>query len=777
MVTVATPTAASRSGSFVLPLYSLTLFLSAFLLFFVQPMFTKMVLPRLGGAPQVWNTAMVFFQATLLLGYGYAHLSARLLGLRRQAILHGAVLLLGLVSLPIGIGAAWSAPTPGFEVLWLIGLLAASVGLPFFAVSATAPLLQQWFAHTDHPAAGDPYFLYGASNIGSMLALLAYPVLIEPNIGVHGQSLAWTAGYALLGALIATCATLLWRRYMAAAPAIVERDDGLVGEVGWGLRLRWLLLAIVPSALLLGVTLHISTEIAAVPFLWVVPLALYLLTFVLVFARRPLLPHRLMLWLQVPVVAAVAGFYVVPHLYIVTGLHLLGLFVTAMVCHGELARLRPKPAKLTEFYLMMSLGGVIGGLLVAIVAPLVFNAVYEYPLTIVVALLLRPAATTPIFSRIARRIPSAAWYLTNVVPYALDLAIPAAFWWFVKSNYWTFSLNWGWAWVVELIEKREWDWILVPLATAYQPLIIVALLILASRRRLRFALLFGIVGYLLSQTVGEHLEKSRTFFGVYTVTEVERPTANYRFLFHGPINHGGQIVDQPRRGVTYYAAQGPVGQMFLARTRSEVPLRSVAVTGLGVGALACHVNPGAERSLTYFEIDPEVERLAREHFQYLRECGQNLTVEIGDGRLAMEKHADGAFDMVLLDAFAGDAIPAHLLTEEAFAMYMRKLSETGWLVVHITNTYLDLLPVVTANVRALGLVGRAIDWRGGFPSDYTNNSQWVVVARSQDYLGGFDRPATTWPVLDLEATSERPWTDDFSNLFRALRWGAGVFAH
>lgn len=776
-MTAAVPAAATRGGSYVLPLYALTLFLSAFLLFFVQPMFTKMVLPRLGGAPAVWNTAMVFFQATLLLGYAYAHLSARLLGLRRQALLHAAVLVVGLAPLPIAIGAGWTAPSGGYEVVWLIGLLGASVGLPFFAVSATAPLLQQWFAHTDHPAAGDPYFLYGASNIGSIFALLAYPVLIEPNTGVHNQSVAWAVGYAVLGALIATCATLLWRRYQVAAPLIADPDGGLIETITWPLRIRWLLLAIVPSALLLGVTLHISTEIAAVPFLWVIPLALYLLTFVLVFARRPVLPHRLMLFLQVPVVAAVAGFYVVPHLYVVTGLHLAGLFVTAMVCHGELARLRPKPARLTEFYLMMSLGGVVGGLLVAIVAPLVFNAVYEYPLTIVLALLLRPAASARTFFRLARRVPAgAAWYVANVLPLALDLAIPAAFWWLVKAGLWTYSLDWLWGQMLVVIERLAWEAILAPLATAFQPLAVTILLIALSRRRVRFALLFGIVAYLLTQTVGEHLEKSRTFFGVYTVAEVERPTANYRFLFHGPINHGGQIIDQPRRGVTYYAAQGPVGQVFLAQRRSDIPLRRVAVTGLGVGALACHVDPGPERRLTYFEIDPEVERLARAYFQYLSTCGENLAVEIGDGRLQMEKHADGEFDMVVLDAFAGDAIPAHLLTREAFEMYMRKLSETGWLVVHITNTYLNLSPVVAATVHELGLVGRTIDWRGGYPGDFTNNSQWVVVARSQDYLTGFDRPATQWPILETE-TTERPWTDDFSNLFRALRWGAGVFAH
>ena len=286
------------------------------------------------------------------------------------------------------------------------GLLAVSVGLPFFAVSATAPLLQQWFARTDHPAAGDPYFLYGASNVGSLLALLAYPVLVEPNVGAGAQARLWTFGYLVLAALIATCATLLWRRYRPdSATSAPAAESELIESVTWRLRGRWLLLSTVPSALLLGVTLHIGTEIAAVPFFWVLPLALYLLTFVLVFARRPLLRHSWMLHAQVVVIAFVAGFYIVPNLYLVVVLHIVGMFITAMVCHGELARLRPRASHLTEFYLWMSVGGVLGGLLAAIVAPLVFDSIYEYPLALILGLLVRPAGSRTLLARIVRLVP------------------------------------------------------------------------------------------------------------------------------------------------------------------------------------------------------------------------------------------------------------------------------------------------------------------------------------------------------------------------------------
>ncbi len=766
-----------------MPLYTATLFLSAFLLFSVQPMFTKMVLPRFGGAPAVWNTAMVFFQAMLLGGYLYAHLSTRLLGLRRQTILHAVVLAAGVLVLPIGIGASWTSPPGGYEIPWLIGLLAVSVGLPFFALSATAPLLQQWFAHTDHPAAGDPYFLYGGSNLGSMVALLAYPVVIEPIIGVRDQSLIWTAGYALLAAAIGTCGILLWRRYRSEDATIAEPANGtLLTEITWRIRLRWLLLSLAPSALLLGATLHIGSEIAAVPFLWVIPLALYLLTFVLVFARRPLLKHSWMLHAQIVVVAAMVGYYVMPQLYLVLGLGFAGLFVTAMVCHGELAKLRPVPSKLTEFYLWMSLGGVTGGLFAAILAPLVFNAIYEYPIALVLALLLRPSEGPSLFRWVARFIPAArsGWAAAIVpwVPRVLDVAVPLALLWAMMSGVWADALQYAWeAWVYDALAYFDMLNYVRAATLSYQPVILTVVILLLARRRLRFAITVAIGIAMVSQmsNTGLKIAQERTFFGVYTVSDFVRNTGTFRFLYHGRINHGGGIVGQPQRGITYYAAQGPVGQFFLAASRSPQTLQRVAVTGLGTGAFACQVGP--ERTLTYFEIDPEVERLAREHFDYLSACGEGLKVEIGDGRLAMERYPDGWFDVIILDAFSGDAIPVHLLTREAFQLYLRKLSPDGELLIHITNIYLDLMPIMAATVADLGLYGRYIDFTAGVPADYIYNSTWVVAARRHEALDAFNKGVIQWPDLE-PAPGARPWTDDFSNLFRAMRWNeAGVFAH
>ena len=407
-------------------LFALTLFVSATLLFLVQPMFAKMVLPRLGGTPAVWNTCMVFYQAMLLGGYLYAHFSTRILGTRRQAGLHLVILGLPLLVLPIALGVSQVPPAGANPIPWLLAVMAVSVGLPFFVVSASAPMLQAWFADTGHPAGKDPYFLYAASNLGSMLGLLSYPVLVEPNLRVAVQSRAWQGGYLLLAALTAACAVVLWRSRPNPALAAVLDDDGL----GWHAlrnegrgkaanyalrfapttchpadertvpapatleRLRWVVLAMVPSSLLLGVTAFISTDLAAVPLLWVIPLALYLLTFVLAFSRAGRVFFWAMVWLQPFLVAALVAYYYFfdfDRMWLILLLHLAVFFATAMVCHGELARSRPPAAQLTEFYLWMSFGGVLGGLSSALVAPQVFSSVAEYPLMIAVGCMLRPA--------------------------------------------------------------------------------------------------------------------------------------------------------------------------------------------------------------------------------------------------------------------------------------------------------------------------------------------------------------------------------------------------
>ncbi len=408
-------------------LFALTLLVSASLLFFVQPMFAKMVLPRLGGTPAVWNTCMVFYQAVLLAGYLYAHLSTRWLGTRRQAVVHLGLLCLPWLVLPIGLAAHWNPPTGENPIPWLLLLMSVTVGLPFFVVSASAPMLQAWFADTGHPSGRDPYFLYAASNLGSMAALLGYPFLVEPYLPLAGQAWWWAAGYAMLVGLTLSCALALWwspgKLAVAAAGASGQAVDVPTEEAAepaaptFALRMRWLALSFAPSSLLLGVTTFISTDIASVPLLWVIPLALYLLTFVLVFARWTILPHRLMVWTQpFLVVLLTIVFFQTTSSWMqwLVLLHLVTFFVTAMVCHGELARSRPSTVYLTEFYIWMSVGGVLGGLFNALVAPRLFHQVLEYPLVVAVACMLRP---TLLSSKPATRVPrwKAVQSVTNAV--------------------------------------------------------------------------------------------------------------------------------------------------------------------------------------------------------------------------------------------------------------------------------------------------------------------------------------------------------------------------
>jgi hypothetical protein len=574
----------------LLPLYAATLFLSALLVFSVQPMFAKMVLPRLGGSSGVWNTAMVFFQAALLAGYAYAHAAARLLAPRRQVLLHGAVLLVAFVALPVGMAAGWTAPGTHDPILWLLGLMAVSVGLPFFAIAATAPLMQRWFAYSDHSAAADPYFLYGASNLGSLLALLGYPVVMEPLLKLEGQSWVWTSGYALLLVMIAACGLPLWRhRGRAIADALPRHETRRTGPVAWSRRLHWLLLAFAPSSLLLGVTAHITADVAAAPLLWVIPLALYLLTFVFVFARRPILKHAWMVRIQPMLLVpfAIVLSFDISVWWFTLALHLTVFFVTTMVCHGELAKRRPEASHLTEFYLWMSLGGVMGGIVVAIVAPTLFDSVYEYPLALILACMLRPMLDTG-GGRFAK------W---------VDFALPVAL--FIAIAVPTMAIENGLPWAN-------------PLA-AYFTYIAVGIFAFGSQNRpLRFGLGIAAIALALSAIHGsaESLARERSFYGIYKVSSKE--AGQFTVLRHGTTLHGAQHTDPAlrREPLTYFSREGPLGQMFAALEGTD-RLWRVGAVGLGAGTAACYRQPG--QTWTFYEIDPVVERLARDtrYFHYL----------------------------------------------------------------------------------------------------------------------------------------------------------------
>jgi hypothetical protein len=739
----------------VLILFGVTIFVGASLLFLVQPMFARMALPLLGGAPGVWNTAMVFYQAVLLAGYAYAHLSTRWLGPRRQAGLHLLVLVLPVVGLPIALPAGWTPPGETSPVPWLLGLLAVAVGLPFFAVSATSPVLQAWFAATGHRAARDPYVLYAASNLGSMLALLAYPVLVERLLRLDAQSRLWAWGYGALLLLAAGCALALWRAGAGGraseatagtgAPPAVATPGGPGAPIAASRRGRWIVLAAVPSSLMLSVTAYLSTDIAAIPLLWIVPLAIYLLTFALVFGRRRLVPHRV--WVELLPVALLPLVLVLvaranEPLALIIPTHLVAFFVAAMVCHGELAQDRPDPRHLTEFYLWVSVGGVTGGAFTALIAPIVFTNVLEYPL--VLALLPLLPARAP-----------AAWQGRR--RQVLDVLLP------LGLGGLTVGLIVG-------LERAG----LGPAAIGPAVGLMTLLGLTFSRRPVRFAL--GLAALLLAGSVyrgeeGQLLYAERSFFGVSRVTR--EPSGQYHMLMHGTTLHGMQALAPARRRepLTYFHPSGPLGQFF-ASVDGPAPRRAVAVVGLGAGSLACYGKPG--QRWTFYEIDPTVLRIAANaaFFTFLRDCPPTPFVILGDARLTLVRAPSATYDLIILDAYSSDAPPMHLITLDAVRLYLSKLAPGGVLLFNISNRHLVLEPVLGAIARAAGLVARTRDdARVGDAERSTGKveSQWVVMARREGDLGGLrDDPLWKVPVTPPDLP---PWTDDFASLLAAFRWG------
>ncbi|MCU0917763.1 MAG: fused MFS/spermidine synthase, partial [Planctomycetes bacterium] len=700
--------------------------------------------------PAVWNTAVMFFQGVLLAGYLYAHLLSQVRGLGKQALIHGAVLAAGLLFLPVHVGLAWSPTASAHPVLWLIVLLTVSIGVPFFAISATAPLLQKWFSHSGHRHASDPYFLYVASNLGGMIALLIYPVLVEPRFGLTLQSRLWTAGYALLALLIVLYAAGLWtvqRRQarsefadIAASADAITLSDTLT-RVTWAMRARWVALASVPSALLLAVTLHISTDVAAAPFLWVAPLLLYSLSFILVFARRPILKHKWVLWLQ-PWAYAFAALYFTEggDFWFVLTLHLLVLFVAAMVFHGELVRRRPTVEHLTEFYLWLSVGGLLGGVFCAMIAPVVFNSVFEYPLVLALSGLLLPSSGRGRYR------------------YVLDLALPAAFvgLYFFAREY-------------EYKNEKLWD--ILNWSPTLFCLGIGAILFAFRKRPLRFTLAFSVLLFhaIYLDEIENRIFRDRSFFGVYTV--VTNDEGNVHELHHGTTLHGDQDMDDPQRARTYYDPRGPLAQVF-ETMRAVRKLDHVGVMGLGTGCTTCYQQAG--QAMTFFEVDPTIERIARNPrlFRYLELCGPDVKVILGDGRQSLSRMPDGTFNLLILDAFSSDAIPVHLMTREALAIYFQKLTPSGLVLFHISNRFLDLEPVVANLATDAGGIALIQDYDPDSEDEESVNasaSTWVVVARDAADLVLFnadDRWRTPTPDARVGV-----WTDDYSNIFQTMMWG------
>lgn len=712
----------------VVALFSATMLTSAILLFAVQPMVARFVLPTFGSAPQVWAVALVFFQAMLLLGYLYAHVSTTKLGLRRALTLHGVLLVLPVLTLPLAVPATDADLSAGNPAWALLGLLTVSVGLPFFVVSSTAPLLQRWLVNTDHPAGRDPYFLYRASNFGSVIGLVSYPLLFEPRLALDAQGLVWTWGYVALVVLLFGCGAYVWRN--SAGSRVVETgpDERLTVRR----RLTWMVLAAVPSGLIVAATTTLTTDVAPIPLLWVLPLGLYLLTFMIAFSSGTgsLWVYRASVWLMPAAILGVAVVTVAElrsPLWLILAVHLLAVFFVAMVCHGRLAQDRPAPRKLTTFYLVESFGGVLGGAFAALLSPLIFNSLWEYPLALVLAAFLWPGVRGD--KRV--RVGDIAW------PIALAVAVYVA--------------------LTQLDHEEQ-----VLLAAA------ALCALFALRRPARLAV--GLAALFVGGTLGiaaagtPVIERERNFFGVRTVEE----SADARSLVHGTTLHGNQLLDpglpQP---TTYYHPASPIGQLITGGPRGLT--RRTAVIGLGTGTMAAYSQPGDRWS--FYEIDPEIIRVARDprYFTYLRDAPGDTDIVLGDARLSLVEERDRTFSLIVADAFSSDAIPTHLITREALALYFRKLAPDGVLAFHISNRYISLETVLGNLARD----ARLSCWLGDLDApladgiEEANASQWVALARTPEDLGGVATEGR-WRRCKTGPPSHT-WTDDYSNLISLLR--------
>lgn len=718
-------------------LFTATIFLNAALLFLVQPLVAKMALPLFGGSPAVWIVSMLFFQAALLGGYAYAHGQARRLSGRTSAWVHVALLGVAALTLPLALPTGFEPPASEDPTGALLALLARVVGPTFLMLAAGAPLLQRWYATTGADGADDPYFLYSASNLGSMLALLAYPFLLEPSLNLASQSRLWSGGYALLVVAMATCAFAARPREPLGEPTRLERST-----VGARERLLWLGLAAVPSSLLLGVTTYLTSNLTPIPLLWVVPLALYLATFIAAFARRPIIQAaqlgRLLPLLATPL-ALVLVLEASEPLLALALIH-LGVFVTAAwMCHARLAESRPHTSHLTEFYLWIALGGVVGGLFNAAVAPLIFRTVFEYPLALAAAAMLIPG-------RPGRR----SWR---------DLAWPAGIFALVGAATWVAA-----AIAVPPSGMRTLAVIGIPAIVCF----------LAVDRPLRFGLcllaLFAATQTFDTVAGGDVLAKRRSFFGVHRVLLASNELGDFHQLVHGNTTHGKQSLSNPAIPLTYYYPTGPAGQVFRYFTGERAKAR-VGLVGLGVGALAAYGEPG--QRYDYFEIDPAVEAIARNPawFTYLRDSKAEVRVVLGDARLTLRRAPDGTYGLLVLDAFSSDAIPMHLVTVEAVRMYGMKLSPDGLLLFHVSNRFLDLRPVLGGIAARLGWDAYEQDDTGLTDQEVLlgkEPSKWVLL--SPRPLADAERFALgAWSPLP--GHPEKAWTDDFSNLLSA--WGQG----
>lgn len=745
-------------------LFAVTVFTSAALVFLVQPMVAKLVLPLLGGSPSVWNTSMAFFQFALLAGYFYAHLLQRLRSVRAQAMAHVTALIVAAGALPLRVNELAGPPSSENPNLWLLAVLGLSIGAPFAVLSATAPLVQAWHARTIGAAEGkEPYVLYAASNLGSLIALLAYPLLVEPLSTLAGQRYGWSSAYGLFILLIGSLAIAVSR----IRAADVQAQETTAPRPSWRARAAWVALAAIPSSLMLGVTTYITTDVASAPFLWVLPLALYLTTFIIAFQEKPVIRLELTLILQAAALAACAALLPFRSTDFVLQfvIQMLAFFLTALMCHQRLVAQRPDPAHLTEFYLCLSLGGVVGGAFNAFVAPVIFDNVWEYPIVLALAVLARP------WGNLDRRIPIWIWAML-VLGVLAAVATPIAVT-LTEARLTTDT-------VVGALDQRE-------LFDMGMKVLLLCSVLAAFMVRDRALFMFAIVAVMsyAAETAAERVDTRKTwrsFFGVLRQSQTYVPAlgGTVKMLAHGTTLHGAQAQDPAHacKPLVYYTPNTPIGQVFRAKQAQRPNLRIGAV-GLGTGSVAAYVR---ERDhLTFFEIDPLVVRIASDpvNFSYTTLCAKSLVdYVIGDARLTVAKQPNASFDILLIDAFSSDAVPAHLLTVEAVRGYLTKVKPDGVVILHLSNRNLDLLGPAQAVARKAG--GYALIQSYRPPDNEDTKAHWdspedaIVIGRTQAAVDAF------WETGEWRRTNPylaRPWTDDYTNLAGSFaknlrtRWG------
>ena len=760
--------------------YAITIFTGAFLLFQVEPLLARYILPWFGGTSAVWITCMLFFQLLLVAGYAYSHLIVTRLSARRQAIVHveivsACVLLMATLALiwqsPITPGPSWKPLNPDFPVARIFILLTVSIGLPFFVLSTTGPLLQAWFARSHEGAS--PYRLYALSNIGSLLALVSYPFVVEPALSLKAQAIVWSVLFIGFAVGVVLCARSF--SHIQLRETIVTHDaeveDWRVPIPARSTRALWVAFATIASVMLLATTNQLCQQVAPVPFLWVLPLSLYLLSFIICFDNQRW--YRRDIFHPALGITTFAALVVLcspdPSIIVQVVSYLALLFTVCMVCHGELVRLKPPERYLTSFYLMVAIGGALGGIFVVAIAPWIFTGYWEFHLAIwasilMLAIVLMRDPDSWIHERrpvVAMALLSGAIVLPELIGASYTVAAIHRVAPRLVPGFIAVGLMSAVAFQRNSHLARRWPGSIVQACTVLGLLVVGGVLIV------------NIEGNRANTVIA-----SRNFYGTLAVYSVDSQNAegHYYMLRHGQIIHGEQYSAADKRDLptTYYGPDSGVGlvmrnhpRRFTADPRNRA-LR-VGAIGLGVGTIAAYGEPGDY--LRFYEINPAVIKIATDensYFSYLRDSRARVDVVPGDARLSMERElANGnsqAFDVMVLDAFAGDAIPVHLLTIEAFAIYLRELNADGVMAIHVTNRYLDLQPVIGEVAQHFGLTAARVHQPGG---SLVKPSDWIILARNNAIL---DRPELTSKLQPLDSGKRvRLWTDDYSNLFQILR--------